>query len=275
MIEDIIVQGDTRGMSQLRKVLPVNFCQRAAAFLRDNLENVLICTGFYVSGFCETDGPVGAVMLAEALTNIGADVSLITDEYCFHVINKVTTSPVHVFPIKNTEKSRETAEGVLSAVDPSLLISVERCGRARSGLYYNMRGEDISAYTAKIDYLFDFPRTIGIGDGGNEIGMGNVYNEVKKAVLHGGRIASVVETTHLLISSVSNWGVYGLLAYLSRAEKKVLLKKEDHILQRVVKAGAVDSSCLRPVLAADGFSLAETNCVIEKLLDEVGATEMR
>ena len=275
MIEDIILQGDTRGMSQLRRVLPVDFCQRAAAFLRDNLENVLICTGFYVSGFCETDGPVGAVMLAEALTDIGADVSLVTDEYCFHVLNKVTRLPVHVFPIKNTEKSKETAEGILSAVDPSLVVAVERCGRAKSGLYYNMRGEDISAYTAKIDYLFDFPQTIGIGDGGNEIGMGNVYNEVKKAVLYGDVIASVVETTHLLIGSVSNWGVYGLLAYLSKAEKKVLLRKEDDILQRVVKAGAVDSTRLQPVLAVDGFSLAETNGVIEKLLDDVGATDMR
>ncbi|MBU7025688.1 MAG: DUF4392 domain-containing protein [Theionarchaea archaeon] len=270
MIEDIILEKDKRGMSALRKVLPLDFCKKAAEFLYKHMENVLIATGFYVSGFCETDGPVGAVMLGEALLGLGLDVSVVTDRYCYEVLKKVKVPfDVHLFPIAGEKESRKAAEDLMSVVNPSVLVSIERCGRAKDGLYYNMRGEDISRYTGRIDFLFDFPWTIGIGDGGNEIGMGNVYDAVKEVVLHGEVIASVVKTTHLVISSVSNWGVYGLLAYLSEIEGKVLLKREDKILGDLVKTGAIDSSCKKCELAVDGFSLEDTNTIIDRLLKQM------
>lgn len=266
MIEDIILEHDRRGMRELREYLPFNFCRRAAHFLYNSMENVLIATGFYVSGFCETDGPVSSIMLGKALQNLGSTVSLVTDRYCFNVLKALKVPfNVYEFPITGEKESIQYAEDLLSLIDPSVLVSVERCGRAKDNKYYNMRGKDISAYTGRIDFLFDFPCTIGVGDGGNEIGMGNVYNAVRKTVLHGEKIASVVKTTHLVISSVSNWGVYGLLAYLSEFEGKMLLRKEDEILSKVVKAGAVDSSCRKCELLVDGFSLEETNAIIEKL----------
>ncbi len=266
MIEDIILEHEKRGMSEVRKSLPPDYCRRAAQFLHDNRRSVLITTGFYVSGFCETDGPVGAVMLAEALAGSGSEVSIVTDSDCCAVLRKVKVPfAVHEFPITGEKESRECAESLLSGIDPSLLISVERCGRAKDGNYYNMGGEDISEHTGKVDFLFDFPRTIGVGDGGNEIGMGNVYDAVRKVILHGERIASVVRTTHLVVSTVSNWGVYGLLAYLSEFEGEMVLKQEDEILKNLVKAGAVDSFSKEHTLAVDGFSLEETNAIIGKL----------
>lgn len=266
MIEDVLLEKDKRGMSALREVLPFDFCRRAAEFIHRTMGNVLIATGFYVSGRCETDGPVGAVMLGEALLGLGSDVSVVTDRYCFEVLKKVKVPfEVHVFPITGEKESRNAADDLICGVDPSVVVAVERCGRAQDGLYYNMRGEDISEYTGKIDFLFDFPNTIGIGDGGNEIGMGNVYDAVRKVVLHGEIIASVVKTTHLVVSSVSNWGVYGLLAYLSEIEGKMLLRKEDEILGNLVRAGAIDSSSKKSELMVDGFSLQETNTVIKKL----------
>ena len=45
-----------------------------------------------------------------------------------------------------------------------------------------MRNQDISDNTAKIDCLFGLHhKTIGIGDGGNEIGMGNIETHISKA----------------------------------------------------------------------------------------------
>jgi hypothetical protein len=184
------------------------------------------------------------------------------------VLKKVTTFDVYEVPLAGEKESEQYADAVVSQVDPSLLVSVERCGRAHDGRYYNMRGDDITEYTGKVDFLFDFPKTIGIGDGGNEIGMGNVYDAVKEVVLHGEVLASVVETTHLVISTVSNWGVYGLLAYLSEMEGEMLLKREDEILEKVVRAGAIDSGSKKCVLQVDGFSLKESNGIIEKLKEE-------
>jgi hypothetical protein len=270
MIEDIILENDKRGMCKLRKVLPLNFCERAAEFLYRYMESVLIATGFYVSGFCETDGPVGTIMLGEALAKLGSSVSMVTDRYCFAVLKKMKVPfEVYEFPITGEKQSRKAADSLISRLDPSLLISVERCGRAKDNKYYNMREEDISKYTGKVDLLFEFPRTIGIGDGGNEIGMGNVYDEVKKVVLHGETIACVVKTNHLVISSVSNWGVYGLLAYLSEFEGKMFLQREDKILSNLVRAGAIDNSSKKSELLVDGFSADETNIVIDKLKQQI------
>jgi hypothetical protein len=270
MIEDIIVAHDTRGMRALQEVLPPDFCRKAAQFLYDTMEKVLIVTGFYVSGFCETDGVVGAALLGDALVRLGSTVAMVTDRYCFDIV-KALDMPVDVylFPLVNEKESKEYADGLLSSFDPTIVVSVERCGRAKDGRYYNMHGEDITAYTAKIDVLFEGSKNIGVGDGGNEIGMGKVHDAVVKAVFKGEKIASVVETTHLVVSSVSNWGCYGLIAYLSLFEGELLLEREDAVLEKVVKAGAIDSGCKERVLQVDGFSLAVTNEIIDALVQIV------
>jgi hypothetical protein len=271
MIEDCILKYDTRGMSKVREALPVDFCRKAAEFLRDNMGTVLITTGFYVSGYCETDGPPGAVILGEALMRMGSTVGVVTDRYCCEVLKKVKVPfEVYEFPITGEEESEEYGGELLSRVDPSIIVSIERCGRAKDGKYYNMRAQDISSYTGKVDVLFDFPRSVGVGDGGNEIGMGKVYDSIKEAVVHGDVMGSVIETTHLVVSSVSNWGVYGVLAYLSIKEDTLLLRSEDDILSRLVKAGAIDSSSGEHVLAVDGFSLETTNKIIDDLKRETG-----
>lgn len=269
MIEECILKYDTRGMKEVRNALPMDFCREAADFLRTRMDTVLITTGFYVSGYCETDGPPGAVLLGEALTDLGSTVGVVTDRYCYEVLKKARVPlEVYEFPVTGEKESREYGEELLSRVDPSVMVSIERCGRARDGRYYNMRALDISSHTARIDVLFDVPWSVGVGDGGNEIGMGNVYDSVKEAVVKGDIIGSVVETTHLVVSSVSNWGVYGLLAYLSIKEDRLLLKSEDDILSRLVRAGAIDSGSGRHILAVDGFSLETTNEIIDELKKE-------
>ncbi|HMP15928.1 MAG TPA: DUF4392 domain-containing protein, partial [Gemmatales bacterium] len=56
---------------------------------------------------------------------------------------------------------------------------------------------------------------IGIGDGGNEIGMGKLPWEVLRAnIVLGGKIACRVPTQHLLVAGTSNWGAYALAAGL-------------------------------------------------------------
>jgi len=58
--------------------------------------------------------------------------------------------------------------------------------------------------------------SIGVGDGGNEVGMGKVYDKIlaSSTIPLNNEIACVVATTYLLTSSVSNWGGYAIAAAL-------------------------------------------------------------
>jgi hypothetical protein len=84
---------------------------------------------------------------------------------------------------------------------------------------FNMRCRDITADTAALWGLFeesparDGLTTIGIGDGGNEIGMGKIpWDTVRRNIPNGARIACRVPTDHLIVAGVSNWGAYALAA---------------------------------------------------------------
>src|SRR5207244_9701718 len=53
--------------------------------------------------------------------------------------------------------------------------------------------------------------TVGIGDGGNEIGMGKIpWPVIRRNIPNGGLVACWVSTDHLIVCGVSNWGAYGL-----------------------------------------------------------------
>lgn len=64
-----------------------------------------------------------------------------------------------------------------------------------------------------VDELGSLCRTsVGIGDGGNECGMGKVLGAVREHIPNGSTIASVVPADALLSAGVSNWGAWGLIA---------------------------------------------------------------
>src|SRR5262249_10800728 len=91
---------------------------------------------------------------------------------------------------------------------------------AHQDRYHNMRGEDATECMAPAHLLFEDAvrqnpplMTIGIGDGGNEIGMGKIpWDTIRRNVPNGGLIACRVPTDHLIVAGVSNWGAYALAA---------------------------------------------------------------
>jgi hypothetical protein len=59
--------------------------------------------------------------------------------------------------------------------------------------------------------------TLGIGDGGNEIGMGKLpWGIIRRNIPRGGLVACRVPADHLIVCGVSNWGAYGLAAGVRR-----------------------------------------------------------
>ena len=81
--------------------------------------------------------------------------------------------------------------------------------------------------------------TIGIGDGGNEIGMGKLHQRVVEHVQNGATIASIVPADHLITAGVSNWGGSALAAAL-------FILNQCPVHSRYVRRG-VGNECFVPV----------------------------
>jgi len=270
-IEDIILSQDKRGMLALRPYLPDDYCSQAAQFIMDNPGDVIIVTGFYVvmAGKPETDGPSGAIAIGEALKTLGRKVTYVSDEYTTPVLRKFGNgSDVIDFPIDGVVASKKQAKAILEQVKPSLLISIERCGRTVEDTYLNMRYVDISPHTARLDYLFDSDvPSVGIGDGGNEIGMGNLA-EVIPQVDSLPDYPAVNQVDRLVIASVSNWGGYGLVAALSRISGQNLLpsvESETAMLHGMIESGVVDGTTGDAVPTVDNFSAEENGALLTRL----------
>ena len=271
-IEDIILSRDRRGISAFRGHLPDDFCSQAASLVLQHPGTAVVVTGFYImaAGATETDGPPGAVAIGDALRSIAYDVVYVTDRYTAPVMSAMTDSTARIveFPVTDDDASRRFASDLLSQLDPAVLIAIERCGLTDEGVYRNMHGADISQFNARTDYLFSqHPHTVGIGDGGNEIGMGNlasVITDVPSLV----KKPTVTGASRLVISSVSNWGGYGLVAALSKQRGRNLLpsvEAEQELVRRCVDAGAVDGMSTKQEYRVDGFTLEENSEVVAEL----------
>jgi hypothetical protein len=205
-----------------------------------------LITGFYVPlgtpPAAETDGPVGAALLAKGLAEVGISCRLATDELCRGACVAAFTGaglsgvPVDTASVPAMIETWRQA-GMTHA------ISIERCGRSADGAPRNMRGLDISSYTAPLDELFTAGpwETIGIGDGGNEIGMGSLPRElIAQHVDHGATIACVTPARHLIVAGVSNWGAYALLGALAVLRpdwrERLLACLDDKLDQAVLEA---------------------------------------
>ena len=239
----------------------------AAQSLR-TAERVAIVSGFFIAaaGAGETDGPPGALALGNALSRLGAVVDYVTDARNRALFDALGAAPLH-----------EYRPGLLEALAPTHLVAVERAGRAADGRYYDMRGTDITAFIDPLDEWFlnageRGVTTIGIGDGGNEVGMGRVQAEVKETVALGGRIGSVVPADFLVVAGVSNWGAYGLVGALSLLKEEELLPTGDearrHVLS-VVEAGGVDGITRERAGTVDGVSLQDNLRLLERIREVI------
>ncbi|MCI6647536.1 MAG: DUF4392 domain-containing protein, partial [Oscillospiraceae bacterium] len=223
-VEDIILLHSKRGMNILREHCAPDFCHEAARCIYDAPRgNVLLTTGFYVGGFGETDGPPGTMFLAKALYLLGFNPIIVTDDYCqgFFMTEHIQT--VYV----TNDMGEADYAAMLDQYAPTLLISIERCGRNIQGDYANMRGVSIADHNARVDWLFELGArrgipSVGVGDGGNEIGMGNLKEVISNEL---SLVPCEVEVSHLVIATVSNWGAYGLCACLEELSGQPLLPR--------------------------------------------------
>ena len=268
-IEDIILQHDNRGMRQLRPALTPGYCYRAARMILDNKGVVLIGTGFPVSGSFESDGPIGAIALYRVLVRLNCEPVFACAPPISRILAQSFTT--HELPLVDWEESKPAVMQALKDLDPSLIISIERPGVTADGRYYNMRKIDITDFTAKFDLFFQESKcpSIAFGDGGNEIGMGNVQKALDAMDI----IPAITTCDELVIASVSNWGVYGVIAALCRLMEQDLFEDFDPetIADYLVANGCVDGVTNRKEPSEDGFPISVGMSIIQQLRDLVFA----
>ena len=235
----------------------------------------------------ETDGPVGVAALARALSYgfnaipvvvtdhsllepIGATlraagqavVSLVQAQQATSNRQFCSVAVTRGYPV---EDAAALAEGkrLLSELTPKVVIAVERAGMTPRGTYHNMLGQDYSEGRARTDYLVEEAAkrgipTIGVGDGGNEIGMGAISEAVHKHVPHGEILCARTVTDVLLPCGVSNWGCYAIQAGLALLTGKVELLHsagmERKLIDAAAAAGLVDGNTGKCESTVDGMS---------------------
>ena len=269
--EEVTLRYSKRGMTLLKEYLQKDYCKKAAEkLLQAPKGNVLITTGFYVAGYVETDGPIGTLAVAKALEGLGYHGIVITDKYCegFFELKNISVEYVAI------DADQSVYEEILEKYRPVYMISIERCGHNLENEYANMRGDSITGQTACIDTLFELAAekkipTIGVGDGGNEIGMGNVRQVIlEKLELN----PCVVTVDDLIIATTSNWGAYALAAYMAKLSGRpvfITYEEIEEYMAQIVALGCVDGVTKQKKMGTDGFSMEIEKEIITSLKEAI------
>ncbi|MGH7429215.1 MAG: glutamate cyclase domain-containing protein [Candidatus Methylomirabilaceae bacterium] len=232
----------------------------------------------------ETDGPLGAAVLARGLVQtLGAKPVLVADARFRGPIVAALDAladgsratpwrrSVRFVTFPGSRGSAESAAKTLwESLRPAAVIAVERLGPNRRGVIHNARGEDVTATHAKVEALFSLARvnrvlTIGVGDRGNELGFGSIkVPPSSNAAVHRqcacpcrSSIACAVPADLVVVASVSNWGAYAIVAGLAIrfGDLRLLHRPDDEIrmLKACVTAGARDGISWKGRLTVDGL----------------------
>ncbi len=227
----------------------------------------------------ETDGPPGAAALARAirLTLKGLPI-IVTDDYLVEDMKVIMrSSGFHINDPDKLENSLSTKLGfacvpsvavigmpidqkqceieskrLMDLYKPACCIAIERGAMNRHGRIHGMGGYDFSETQAKMDYFFTEAKTrgvptVGIGDGGNEIGMANIESLIREKINNGNScncpcqagIAPDVATVDVLVSAtISNWGGYGIASLLALSQGDLNAMCSTDLEARVLNACA-------------------------------------
>ena len=245
-----------------------------------------LITGFFVPrgdvAAPETDGPVGTALLAAALVACGVPARIAVDTPSVEAVRAAVRATGQKVTVDEIPLGDDGAIDALAARwqqdELTHVIAIERCGRSPDGKPRNMRGVDVSPWTAPLDALFeggDWAK-LAVGDGGNEVGMGKLPpGLIARTVPNGSEIACVTSCDHLVVAGVSNWGAYGLMAALAVLRpdwqpiiaKFLTAERDLAVTQATVdEAGAVDGVTARREATVDGFGPE----IHGPLIDELG-----
>ena len=246
----------------------------------------------------ESDGPLGALCIARALSVMGQKVEVITDESCVSVFDSCLEASVEnadsetsreamksveirSFDVNTNWNCRDLVDKELS--DVNAVVAIERAGANARGEYMTSRKLTMNHLVTKIDNLFAeaFERnilTVSIGDGGNELGMGSLMKLIEQDILNGKHIGCVTQSERVIPCSVSNWGGYALAGSLSTIHRRnnnkadedyisllPTLEEEDAILDGGLSVGMRDGITGKSERSVDGLPWEESRRILREI----------
>jgi hypothetical protein len=233
----------------------------------------------------ENDGPFGATAMAASLTAIGHAVEIWTDPECAPSIEALlrwrgVAAKVGVLGMNDTAEQEEIARG------NDVFVAIERLGGNINGHIHGISGVPRDPFRTKVDTIFRTATalgrtTIGIGDGGNEVGFGKIrealiarmpeHNQAA-ATPCGGGIYSALATDILVVGSTSNLASYGVLAALAMKRNDMSLCHDPEVEEAMhhvgVGLGLADGGGGGIIADCDGIP-ARANAAMVTLLNNI------
>lgn len=262
----------------------------ASKLLMQRDAHVGILTGASVPGFLpngENDGPFGAIVLGNALHTLGCKVSFLTEAELVPMFHGMFDLYKQEFPILVLAHD-DPDDHAGTAPDLDVLVSIEKLGSNRKHVMHGATGTSRNGTRAHVDGLVERMNaagrlTIGIGDGGNEIGFGKIFDIARKLVDHGihcqcpcgDGIVTKTATQCLYPVAVSNWGAYAVTAALAAltGESSILHTpaREMELVRLATKLDCRDGASGQALDAVDGVPM-ETTAAIVQILQTLAST---
>jgi hypothetical protein len=288
----------------------------AAKGLIDNVKKddyVILLAGAGISPWLEwgeTDSPTGIASLARSLSfglgarpvyvgnekelgpviaaGVAAGITVL-DKEAIEVYKRKNTALSIPFPL-GEKGAKEKALEILDEFKPTAVLGVEKHAPNSVGVWHSAAGQAISGDTQPhVHHIVEEGKkrgafTVGIGDGGNEIGYGLIREEANAIYERsfgvscqcgcGGGEATACATDVLISTSVSNWGAYGVSAMLAyMLEDPFILQDaetERRMVEAMAQAGAVEAMTALSIPEVDGTSLEVQQAVITMMHGVVG-----
>lgn len=284
-----------RGISNIQPSVEGDLCKAIDDIFSHPNPGIIIVTGFYIPSAeypaAETDGPLGAAMLINALACAKIPALMVTDSMCIDVVKAAIEDDVDsskLISLTQKDFNNGNEASVWFKLTQSLgkeithIISIERLGKTATGSYYDMKANCLDEYVVPIDNLIEYAHksgvcTIGIGDGGNEIGMGCIDKRLMTDNIPNGHvIASIIKTDYLLVCGVSNWGGMAMVASIGvvcpeilECINKILNKNNHHkVLVNMVSNGkAIDGVTKKEEFTVDGMDESVHLEILDNLLE--------
>lgn len=233
----------------------------------------------------ENDGPLGSVVLADALQKIGHEVRFYTDAAAATPIRQLLAWRGIDAEVVLLQQGDDTSlKEIAHSID--IAVAVERLGGNPNGILYGATGVSRSDFRCNVDALFHTlaelgKKTIGIADGGNEIGCGKIQSIISKTMADlnycertpcGGGVFSIVSTDVLVIATTSNLGCAGVTAALAIQRGQPALchsaSNERMYIEKGVEFGLTDGGTGRVIEAVDGVA-AEEHAALVGLMEAI------
>jgi D-glutamate cyclase len=228
----------------------------SSALLEQRGAKVGLLTGAAVPDFLpkgENDGPLGTIVLANALQALDFEVSILTETELGEIFDRLFLLYGADFDVVELQKD-DPDDHRQTCPDLDILVAIEKLGSNEHHVMHGATGLSRNGTRAHVDGLVnrmneDGKLTVGIGDGGNEVGFGKLYDLARATVDFGsecrcpcgGGIVTTTSTALLYPVGVSNWGAYAVVSALAAStRRRDILHTPERELELLAVAEEVD-----------------------------------